>query len=260
MILAILLGATTIHTTIMWILKDNINLKTHTTIMWMLMDNHRLMEMHRMLLKVHLTMKKDMVTLKKTPCLKKNVRVKGSEKPKLKLGKNKTVFLHKSADGKKTWSKQTKRDTSSTLKTIIVNDTQMTIGATTIEHKENRTMSQVNQVLHMMGMTEMEEITTAMLSLTVATVLQVKIVSPTMAIEMQLEAMEDRLLTDTMRLMMMMIDHLPAATTEMRKNSMASSNSTCQSSTVTMIRRNISSGLKRWTRSSVSITTPKLRR
>ena len=36
--------------------------------------------------------------------------------------------------------------------------TQMTIGATTIGQEENRTMSQVNQVLHMMGMTEMAEI------------------------------------------------------------------------------------------------------
>ena len=143
---------------------------------------------------------------------------------------------------------------------LTVNNIQMITGATTIEHKESQLMSQVNQVLNMMRMIEMEEIATAMLSLTVATVLQVKIVSPTMTIEMQLGAMEDHLLTDTMRLMMMMIDHLPAATTEMRKNSMASSNSTCQSSRVKMIQRNISSGLKKWTRSSVSITTPKLRR
>ena len=144
---------------------------------------------------------------------------------------------------------------------LTVNNIQMIEGATTIEHKERRTMNQVNNGLNMMEMTEMEEITTAMLSLTVATMLQVKIVWQTMEIEMQLGAMEDHLLTATMHLMMMMkIDHHPAATTEMRKNSVASSNSTCQRSMVKMIRRNISSGLKRWTRSSVSITTPKLRR
>ena len=67
-----------IHTTIMWILKDNIILKTHTTIMWMLKDSHRHKEMHLMLLKVPLTMKKDKATLRTTPCLSKNVRVKGS--------------------------------------------------------------------------------------------------------------------------------------------------------------------------------------
>ena len=78
MTLAMLLGATGIHTTIMWILKDNIILKTHTTIMWMLKDNHRHKEMHLMLLKVHLTVKKDKATLMKTPCLNKNVRDKGS--------------------------------------------------------------------------------------------------------------------------------------------------------------------------------------
>ena len=191
-----------IHTTIMWTLKDNIILTTHTTIMWMFKLSHRLKEMHLMLLKVPLTMKKVKANLMKTPCLSKNVRVNGSEQPKLKLSKN------KSADGKRTWSKQTESDASSTLKAITVNDTQMITGATTIEHKENRTMSQVNQVLNMMGMAEMAEITTAMLGLTGATVLQVKIVSPTMTIEMQLEAVEDHLLTDTMRLMMMMIDHL----------------------------------------------------
>ena len=109
MILAMLLGATTIHATIMWILKDDINLKTHTTIMWMLMDNHRLKEMHLMPLKVHLTMKKDMVTLRKPPCLKKHVRVKGSEKPKLKLGRNKIVSFNKSADDKPMWSKHNMR-------------------------------------------------------------------------------------------------------------------------------------------------------
>ena len=78
MTLAILLGATGIHTTIMWILKDNIILKIHTTIMWMLKDNHRLKEMHLMLLKVHLLMKKDKAILKKTLGLNNNVRVKGS--------------------------------------------------------------------------------------------------------------------------------------------------------------------------------------
>ena len=72
MILAMLLGATKTHTTIMWILKDNIILKTHTTIMWMLK------EMHLMLIKVQLTVKKDKAILRKMPCLNKNVRVKGS--------------------------------------------------------------------------------------------------------------------------------------------------------------------------------------
>ena len=77
MILVMLLDATKSHTTIMWILKD-IALKTHTTIMWMIKDNHRHKEMHLMLLKVHLTVKKDKAILMKTPCLNKNVRVKGS--------------------------------------------------------------------------------------------------------------------------------------------------------------------------------------
>ena len=95
------------------------------------------------------------------------------------------------------WNKHTMRGASSILKSktlteieekqgekLTVNNIQMIEGATTIEHKESQLMSQVNQVLNMMGMTEMAEITTAMLSLTVATVLQVKIVSPTMEIEM----------------------------------------------------------------------------
>ena len=67
MIPSMLLDATKIHTTIMWIFKDNINLKTHTTIMWMLKDNHRHKERHLMLLKVHLNLKKDKATLMKTP-------------------------------------------------------------------------------------------------------------------------------------------------------------------------------------------------
>ena len=71
-------GDLRIHTTIMWILKDNIVLKTHTPIMWILKDNHHHKEMHIMLLKVHLTRKKDKATLRKMPCLSKNVRVKGS--------------------------------------------------------------------------------------------------------------------------------------------------------------------------------------
>ena len=104
------------------------------------------------------------------------------------------------------------------IEKITVNGTLMITGATTTGQEGNRNMNQVTQAPEMM-MAELEKITTTMTGRATATVHQVSPVCTT-TITMQMEL----LLHARMRLMQLTVmkDHSLAATTGMKKSSMAS--------------------------------------